>query len=142
MSYPSASAPPLLWLPCVERTRKVRVFLHITPRPCKKGVYLSGLDLRCHLTPGGKSLELARRNHSNMASAPSSSSRPHGSEKGDWERCSISHSQLVKLQTQGFLTPADLVPIRAGLTSFNGGAQAENFPNPSRGNECASFPTC
>ena len=77
-----------------------------------------------------------------MASAPSSSSRPHGSEKGDWERCSISHGQLVKLQTHGFLPPADLVPVRAGLTSFNGGAHAENFPNLSKGNECASFPIC
>ena len=77
-----------------------------------------------------------------MASAPSSSSRPHGSEKGDWERCSVSHGQLAKLQTQGFLPPTDLVPIRAGLTSFNDGAQAENFPNPSGGNECASSLIC
>ena len=67
-----------------------------------------------------------------MANAPSSSSRPHGSEKGDWERCSVSHSQLSKLQKQGFLPPADLVPVGAGLTSFNGRVQAENFPNPSR----------
>ena len=77
-----------------------------------------------------------------MASIPSSSSRPHGSEKGDWERCSVPHDQLVKLQTQGFLPLADLVPVRAGLTSFDGEAQAENFPNATRGNECASFPTC
>ena len=77
-----------------------------------------------------------------MASAPSSYSRPHGSEKGDWERCSMSHGQLMKLQKQGFLPPADLVPVRAGLTSFNGGVQAEDFPNPSRGNEYASFPFC
>jgi hypothetical protein len=68
-----------------------------------------------------------------MASAPSSSTRPHGSKKGDWERCSVSHDQLVKLQTQGFLPPADLVPVRAGLTSFSGEALAENFPNPTRG---------
>ena len=68
-----------------------------------------------------------------MASAPGSSSRPHGSKKGDWERCFVSHSQLAKLQTQGFLPPADLVPVRAGMTSFKGGAQTENFPNLSRG---------
>ena len=141
MSYPLASAPPLLRLPRVERTRKVRVFLHITPWPCKKGVYLSGLDLRCHLTPGGKSLELARRNHSSMASVPSSSSRPHGSEKGDWEKCSVSHDQLSKLQTQGFLPPADLVLVRAGLTSFTGEALAENFPNLTRGERVSSYPS-
>ena len=76
-----------------------------------------------------------------MASAPSSSSRPHGPKKGDWKKCYVSHGQLEKLQTQGFLPTANLVPVRAGLTSFNGGAQAENFPNPSRGDECASFPT-
>ena len=68
-----------------------------------------------------------------MASAPSSSSHPHGSEKGDWEKCSVSHDQLSKLQTQGFLPPTDLVPVRAGLTSFTGEALAENFPNPTRG---------
>lgn len=68
-----------------------------------------------------------------MASAPISSSRPHGSEKGYWERRSISHGQLTKLQKQGFFPPADLVPVRAGFTSFNGGVQAENFPNLSRG---------
>ena len=68
-----------------------------------------------------------------MASAPSSSSRPHGSEKGDWERCSVSHDQLSKLQTQGFLPLADLVLVRAGLTSFTGEALAQNSPNPTRG---------
>lgn len=51
-------------------------------------------------------------------------------ERGKWERCSMPHSQLVKLQTQGFLPPADLVPVRAGLASFNDKIQAEDFPNP------------
>ena len=74
----------------------------------------------------------ARRDHSNMASIPSSSSRSDP-KKGEWERCSVSHSQLAKLQTQGFLPPADLVPVRAGLASFNGKTQAEDFPNPSAG---------
>ena len=68
-----------------------------------------------------------------MASAPSSSSRPHGPQKGDWESCSVSHAQLTKLQTQGYLPPVDLVPIQAGLTSINGEALAENFPNPTEG---------
>ena len=56
-----------------------------------------------------------------MASAPNSSSRPHGSEKGDCERCFVYHGQLTKLQKQGFLPPADLVPDPAGLTYFNTG---------------------
>ena len=76
-----------------------------------------------------------------MASVPSPSSRS-GLEKGEWERCFVSHSQLTKLQTQGFLPPADLVPVRAGLTSVNGETQAENFPNPSGGSECVSSPIC
>ena len=133
MSYPLTSALHCFGFHVSSEHERSGYFLHITPWPCKKGVYLSGLDLRCHLTPGGKSLELARRNHSNMASVPSSSSRPHGSEKGDWEKCSVSHDQLSKLQTQGFLPPADLVPVRAGLTTFTGEALAENFPNPTRG---------
>ena len=75
-----------------------------------------------------------------MASAPSSSSRSHGLEKGNWERCSISHSQLVELQKQGFLPPANLAPIRAELIPFNNGAQAENFPNPSKGERVCFVP--
>ena len=47
-----------------------------------------------------------------MASAPSSSSRPHDSKEGDWGICSISHSQVAKMQTHGFLPPADLVQGR------------------------------
>ena len=61
--------------------------------------------------------------------APGSSSRPRGPEKGKWERCSVSHGQLVKLETQGFLPPADLVPVRARLTSFIRGPGGE-FPQP------------
>src|SRR3954453_23053907 len=34
---------------------------------------------------------------------------------------------------QGYLPPADLVLVRAGLTSFTGEALEENFPNPSEG---------
>ena len=45
----------------------------------------------------------------------------------------MSHGQLEKLQTQGFLPPADLVHVRAGLASFNGKTQEEDFPNPSAG---------
>lgn len=88
-----------------------------------------------------KSPETARRDHSNMASIPSSSSHS-SSKRSEWEKCSVSHSQLAKLQTQGFLPPADLVPVRAGSASFNDVTQAEDFPNPSGGSECASSPIC
>ena len=81
-------------------------------------------------------------NHPNMASAPGSSSRPRGPKQDDWEKCSVSHDQLVQLQTQGFLPPTDLVPVRAGLASFDGGEQVEKFPNPSKGNEYVLFPIC
>ena len=79
-----------------------------------------------------KSLELAIGNHPNMAGVPSSSSRPHGPQKGDWESCSVSRAHLNRLQTQGCLPPTDLVSVRAGLTSLNGEALAENFPNPTK----------
>ena len=80
-----------------------------------------------------KSLELAIRNRANMVGAPSSSSCPHGPQKGDWESCSVSHAQLTKLQTQGYLPSSDLVPVWAGLTSINGESLAEDFPNPTKG---------
>ena len=38
----------------------------------------------------------------------------------------------VEAANAGISSPTDVVPVRAGLASFNGGAQAENFPNPSR----------
>ena len=41
---------------------------------------------------------------------------------------------------QGFLPPADLVPVRAGLASFNGKTQAEDFPNPSAGERVCFVP--
>ena len=43
------------------------------------------------------------------------------------------HAQLTKLQVQGYLPPSDLVPVWAGLTTFNGEALAEKFPNPNKG---------
>ena len=74
-----------------------------------------------------------------MASAFSSSTRS-GPKKGEWERCSVCHNRLTKLQTQGFLPPADLVPVRAGLDSFNGEIQAEDFLNPSGGERVCFVP--
>ena len=40
-------------------------------------------------------------------------------------KCTISQSQLVELKSQGFLPPAYLVPVRAGLATYDGGEQAE-----------------
>src|SRR5215216_3253969 len=68
-----------------------------------------------------------------MASATRSISRPHGPQEGDWPSCSVSHLQLNRLQTQGYLPPADLVSARAGLASTDNGALAEKIPNPSQG---------
>ena len=97
----------------------------------QKSVYLKRLGLRSIQHHAEKMLS--------MASIPSSSSRSD-LEKGEWERCSVSHSQLAKLQTQGFLPSADLVPVRAGLASFNGKTQAEDFPNPSAGERVCFVP--
>ena len=68
-----------------------------------------------------------------MAGQRSSSSRSPSPKPGDWERCFVPHSKLVMLQTKGFLPPAYMVPVRAGLATYNGGEQAESLPNPSKG---------
>ena len=70
----------------------------------------------------------------------SSSSRPSSPQPGDWKRCSIPHSELVTLQTKGFLPPAYMVPVRAGLATYNGGEQAESAPNPSKGERVCLVP--
>ena len=44
------------------------------------------------------------------------------------------------LQTQGFLPPAYMVLVRAGLAVYNGGEQAENAPNPSKGERVCLVP--
>ena len=68
-----------------------------------------------------------------MVNAPCYSSRPQVPQLGDSESCSVSHAQLAKLQVQGYLHPLGLVPVRAGLTTYNGEALAEKFPNPNQG---------
>ena len=75
-----------------------------------------------------------------MVDLRSSSSRPHSPKPGDWERCSVPHSRLVELQTKGFLPPAYMVPVRAGLATYNGGEQAESFPCPSMGERVCLVP--
>ena len=75
-----------------------------------------------------------------MVGRRSSSSCTTSSKPGDWERCSIPHSKLVKLQSKGFLPPSYLVPVRAGLATYNGGEQAESRPNPSKGERVCLVP--
>ena len=68
-----------------------------------------------------------------MANAPFSSPCPQGPQESDWESCSVSHAQLATLQVRGYLPPLDPVLVRAGLTTYNGEALAEKFPNPHPG---------
>ena len=68
--------------------------------------------------------------HSNMADLRSSSSRPRSPKP---ERCSVPHSRLVELLTKGFLPPAYMVPVRAGLATYNGGSKRRASPVPLRG---------
>ena len=62
-----------------------------------------------------------------------SSSRAPSPPPGDWRRCSVPHNELVKLQAGGYLPPAFMVPVRAGLVTYQGGRQAEATPSPNKG---------
>ena len=75
-----------------------------------------------------------------MTSRRSSSPLPSGPKPGDWESCTIPHSELVSLQAKGFLPQAYMVPVRAGLAPNNGGKQAESTPNPSKGERVCLVP--
>src|SRR4051812_13843750 len=78
--------------------------------------------------------------HSIMASRRNSSSRSSGSKPGDWESCTIPHSELMSLQANGYLPQAHMVSVRAGLATYNGGKQAEGTPNPSKGERVCFVP--
>ena len=78
--------------------------------------------------------------HSIMDSRRGSSSRAPSPKPGDWERCSVPHSELVVLQSKGLLPPAYMVPGRAGLATYSGGEQAESIPNPSEGERVCLVP--
>src|SRR3954471_22894357 len=75
-----------------------------------------------------------------MASRRSSSLRPSGPKPGDWESCTIPHSELVSLQAKGFLPQAYMVSVRAGLTTYQGRNQAESVPSPSKGERVCLVP--
>ena len=80
------------------------------------------------------------KDHPIMAGRRSSSSHSHSTRPGDWEKCSIPHSCLVELPTKRFLPPSYMVPVRAGLATYNGGEQAESSPNPSKGERVCFVP--
>ena len=44
------------------------------------------------------------------------------------------------LQTKGFLPPAYMIPVQAGLAVYNGKEQAESAPNPSKGERVCLIP--
>ena len=46
----------------------------------------------------------------------------------------------MTLQAEGYLPPAFMVPVRAGLTTYKGGKQAESVPNPSKGERVCFVP--
>ena len=75
-----------------------------------------------------------------MAGRCSSTSRPPSPQPGDWERRSVPHSELVALQAKGLLPPAYMVPVRAGIATYNGEEQAESVPNPSKGERICHVP--
>ena len=100
------------------------------------------LRSKSHYLPQARNHQSAPKNHPIMAGHRSSSSRSRSVKPGDWVKCTISHGRLVELQTQGFLPPAYMVPVRVGLATYNGGEQAESFPNPSRGSGYALSLTC
>ena len=117
-------------------------FLQITPQSCKEEHLFKEIGSQILSAPSGeKSSKTTRQDHSNMASNPSSSSRSN-LERGEWERCSVSHSRLAKQQTQGFLPPADLVPFEQGWPPSTAKPRQRIFPIRLRENGCASSPIC
>ena len=75
-----------------------------------------------------------------MDSRHGSSSRAPSPQPRDWRRCLVPHSELVTLQAEGYLPPAFMVPVRAGLATYKGGKQAESVPNPSKGERVCFVP--
>ena len=129
--------------PRVKRMRKDRVFFSFTPWLRKWAAYKRGGDLDPNHTifpPRAFIGAHSTKIHSIMVGRRSSSSRPRSPQPGDWERCSVPHSELVALQAKGLLPPAYMVPVRAGLATYNGGEQAESVPNPSKGERVCLVP--
>ena len=125
-----------------EYERSECFYIH-TPSRVNELPYLRGRGFRSkpHLPPSRVFIRAhSTKIHSTMASRRDSSSHPSNPKPGYWERCSIPHSELVTLQTKGFLPPAYMVPVRASLAIYNGGEQAESAPNPSKGERVCLVP--
>ena len=109
--------------------------MHLPPPILRVGRLFEGTGIlisKTHSPPSSKHpTERSGENHSSMAGRRSSSARSPRSKPGDWEECSVPHSRLIELRTQGFLPPAFMVPVRAGIATYNGGEQAGRSPNPS-----------
>lgn len=69
-----------------------------------------------------------RQRDKDMASSPSSSSRPHGYLPRDWDSCSVSRLCLRELEGHMYLPFPDFASSRSRLTSVDGMAFAE-IPN-------------
>ena len=78
--------------------------------------------------------------HSIMDSRRGSSSRAPSPQPGDWWRCSVPHSELATLQTEGYLPPAFMVRFEPDWPPSGGGKQAESVPNPSKGERVCFVP--
>ena len=128
-----ASMPNKGHFPRVKRMRKARVFLHFPPSCANEPPIKRDEDLDPNhtiLLPRVFIGAPLTKIHSIMDSRRGSSSRAP----------SPPHSKLVTLQTKGFLPPAFMVPVRAGLATYKGGKQAESVPNPSKGERVCFVP--
>ena len=108
----------------------------VLPHACPFGFMIRHLfidpKVRGTVNPSPSQKTVSKKLVGTMADIPGSSSRPHGQALGDWSSGSVSRLQLCDLQWQGYLPAADLVHVRAGLTSADGEAFTKNFPNPNK----------
>ena len=104
-------------------------------REARIQIQITSSSLRKH-----SSRRIRHQTHSNMDSRRGPSSRAPSPKPGDWRRCSVTHSELVTLQAEGYLPPAFMVLVRAGLATYKGGKQAESIPNPSKGERVCFVP--
>ena len=121
MVRPSASTPSWLQLTHGERIREVGGFLHIPPWPYKRRDYLKIIDLRPIPHPAKNPQISLGGTTPTWLALPALPLVPTAPKKVIGRDVPYLMGQLMKLQKQGFLPPVDLVPVRAGLTSFNGG---------------------
>ena len=112
-------------------------YFYILPPSCVNKLPIREARIQIQITPSSfreySSERFRPKTHSIMDRRRGSSSRAPSPPPGDWMRCSVPHNELVKLQAEGYLPPAFMVPVRAGLATYKGGKQAEVTPSPSKG---------